>query len=211
MIFPSLEPALFAASQSLFAAASNEAAKGLTGSIGRRPGSRERRVAYQEMHVRAMRARLRIDNLLAVHHARLKPYDLITTFTSYPTAVRGPRPCDHRPCGRFRFLAFGPGVSSCVRRPRRRRSPGITRRPACRHRPRLAPSTSAAEGTPTIPSRHRTLHRSAGRVRPVDHSRRGATAARPQGGASTNRGLVSDGGRTVAPLGSAWSHDCPSG
>lgn len=65
MIFPSLEPALLAASQSLLAAASNEAAKGLTGSIGRRPGSRERRMAYQEMQVRAMRARLRIDNLLA--------------------------------------------------------------------------------------------------------------------------------------------------
>jgi hypothetical protein len=40
------------------------------------------------MQVRVMRAHLRIDTLLALHRARLKPYDPITTFTSYPTAAR---------------------------------------------------------------------------------------------------------------------------
>lgn len=63
------------------------AAESLSATFGQRRGRDERRAAYQEMHVRVLRTRLRIDNLLAIHRARHHPLDLVAAYTGYPTSV----------------------------------------------------------------------------------------------------------------------------
>jgi hypothetical protein len=64
-MFPGIEPASVTVGQSVITAGGKETARGLTAAFDRRPGPDERRDIYQEMHLRVLRTRLRINGVLA--------------------------------------------------------------------------------------------------------------------------------------------------